>query len=527
MDEIFHAYPIFLNLRDKTCLVVGGGRVAERRVRRLLESGTSITVVSPEATPAIRRHHAKGELTYIARAYRRGDLEGRALVILATNDESVHRQVLEDRRRDGEAVLVNDAMRHDRGDFIVPALHREGALSVAVATGGLMPTLASAVAAEVGRLLGATAAGLLRRYHSWRGSVTGRAGNGTEAARALRRAVDRRLLEALRSGDFSRASETIKRAEKLSLVSPAGSKRHSPDPSQRPTPHRASPGTVYLVGAGPGDPELLTVKGRELIRRAEVVVYDRLIDAELLDIAPPWAERLPVGKAPGRHALTQDEINRLLKELAEEYAVVVRLKGGDPYVFGRGGEEAEFLSSEGVPFQVVPGVSSAVAVAAYAGISAANGCAAGAGIPLTHRSCASSFAVVTGHPAGSGSGDAARPIAVPEADTLVYLMGLKNLPAIVEALLRRGKAPDTPVAVVSMGTTVRQQTVAATLEAVVEEVLRAGLRPPAVIVVGEVVRYADRLEWFRSGGAKAFPVDEAPLAEENDIPKAAEPARAG
>ncbi|MFQ6672636.1 MAG: uroporphyrinogen-III C-methyltransferase [Candidatus Tectimicrobiota bacterium] len=510
MDDIQHAYPIFLDLRGKACLVVGGGRVAERRVRRLLESGARVTVVSPEATRVIRGLHARGELTFVARPYQRGDLTGRSLVILATDDDRVHEQVLQDRLDDGQPLLINDAMRPERGDFSVPALHREGSLSVAVTTGGLMPTLAAAVATEVGRLFGQAAAALLRRYRTWKGAVMRQRESRPEAVRVLRRAVDRRLLAAFRSGDLTRVAAILERAERLSLLEPKGGRPGSA-PGPRPTSDR--PGTVYLVGAGPGDPGLLTIKGSAILQRAEAVVYDRLIDAAVLELAPSGTSLFPVGKAPGRRALGQEAINALLKELAGNHQVVVRLKGGDPFVFGRGGEEVEFLQAEGIPYEVVPGVSSAVAVPAYAGI------------PVTHRACASSFAVATAHRASAEHGS--RPLVVPDADTVVYLMGLTNLPAIVEAVRRHGTPPETPVAVISMGTTVRQEVVTARLDTVEEEVQRAGLRPPAVIVIGEVVRFADRLQWFQAGGAQAFPVDEALPAASLSTPAPTEVAQAG
>ena len=508
MTEIKHAYPVFLNLNGPSVLMVGGGTLAERRVRLLLESGALVTVVSPRASRVIRRLHGLGRLTYLERPYRRGDLDGHAMVILATDDDGVHRQVLDHRREANQALLVNDAMRPERGDFTTPALFREGSLSVAVSTGGVMPTLASAVAAEVGQLIGHTAGRILRRYRDWKGSVTDRKAFGPEAVRALRRAVDQRLVEAFRSGDISRVTAILDRAEKLAILPRGRLGQEAPD-APKEDPGRKGLGTVYLVGAGPGDPGLLTVKGRRLIQSAGAVVYDRLIDAELLELAPPWTALHPVGKAPGRHALSQDEIHELLKELASKHEVVVRLKGGDPFVFGRGGEEAEYLKAEGIPYAVVPGVSSAVAVPAFAGI------------PLTHREHASSFAVVTGHRARPG--EETRPVHVPDADTLVYLMGLSNLPNIVEAMRAKGLSPDTPVTVVSLGTTVRQEVVTSSLGAIAEEVRLSGVMPPAVIVVGEVARLAGSLKWFSTGGAEAFPADEKALTEKLEEAESGEP----
>ncbi|HEV8676609.1 MAG TPA: uroporphyrinogen-III C-methyltransferase [Methylomirabilota bacterium] len=244
-------------------------------------------------------------------------------------------------------------------------------------------------------------------------------------------------------------------------------------------------GAVYLVGAGPGDPGLLTVRGLALLRRAEVVVYDRLVNPELLAEAPPSARRIAVGKRPGHHGPPQAEINALLIAHARQGRRVVRLKGGDPFVFGRGGEEAEALATAGVPFEVIPGVSSAVAVPAYAGI------------PLTHRGLSSSFAVVTGHE------DAGKDVSAIEwgplatgVDTLVILMGVRTLPDIVTALLAHGRAPDTPVALIRWGTTAAQATVTGVLADIVSRAQAAGLEPPVVAVIGNVVALRDRLRWF-------------------------------
>ena len=244
-------------------------------------------------------------------------------------------------------------------------------------------------------------------------------------------------------------------------------------------------GKVYLVGAGPGDPGLISKKGLEYLEQADVIVYDRLLDERLLDAAPAEAERIYVGKAAGQHAKTQNEINRLLVEKAEVGKSVVRLKGGDPFVLGRGGEEAGVLADNRIPFEVVPGVTSAVAVPAYAGI------------PLTHRGLASSFAVVTGHedPAKAGSSIAWEKLAT-GVDTLVFLMGMQNLPQIVARLVEHGRPSDTPVAVIKDGTRPEQKTVVSSLKDIVARVKEHGLSPPAVIVVGEVVGLREKLRWF-------------------------------
>lgn len=243
----------------------------------------------------------------------------------------------------------------------------------------------------------------------------------------------------------------------------------------------AKTGKVYLVGAGPGDRDLITVRGLRLLQQAEVVVYDRLIDTELLNDVHPAAERVYVGKSAGHHFRRQDEINEILVARAKEGRTVVRLKGGDPFVFGRGGEEALALAEEGIPFEIVPGISSAVAVPAYAGI------------PVTHRGVASSFTVITGH--GCESSDVGHDwSALAQVDTLVILMGVGRLAQIADLLMEHGRDPKTPVAVVSSGTTREQNVVAGTLACI--ESLTGHVQPPATIVVGEVVRLRESLAWF-------------------------------
>ena len=242
-------------------------------------------------------------------------------------------------------------------------------------------------------------------------------------------------------------------------------------------------GKVYLVGAGPGDPGLLTLKGRALLERADCVVYDFLVNEELLQYAPATCERIYAGKRAGRHALSQDRINHLLVERARRGDIVVRLKGGDPFIFGRGGEEAAALAEAAIPFEIVPGVSSGYAVPAYAGI------------PVTHRKASSSVSFVTlrGHPALGADGTEGQPISS-DADTVVYFMGARNLSAIVAQLLRQGRSPATPMAVIRWGTLPYQDTIIGTLGDMLSKA--EGLTPPAVAVVGQVVNLRKQLQWY-------------------------------
>lgn len=246
-------------------------------------------------------------------------------------------------------------------------------------------------------------------------------------------------------------------------------------------------GKVYLVGAGPGDPGLITVKGLECVRRADVIIYDRLIHPDILGQAHPQAELIYVGKDSSTHTVKQEEINLLLANKAKEGKTTVRLKGGDPFVFGRGGEEAEFLTREGLEVEIVPGVTSAVAVPAYAGI------------PVTHRGFCSSFGIITGHEDPQKPGSSIKWDKISTGlDTLVFLMGVTNLPTIVKELIKNGRAPSTPVAMIRWGTRSSQETLVGTLEDIVDKVKKTDFKPPAVTVVGEVVNLREKLRWFDS-----------------------------
>ena len=241
-------------------------------------------------------------------------------------------------------------------------------------------------------------------------------------------------------------------------------------------------GLVYIIGAGPGDPDLITVRGLKCLQQAEVVVYDRLVNRRLLDQAPPRAEFIYVGKEPGRHTLNQDEINILLVQQAAQGKIVVRLKGGDPFVFGRGGEECQALAEAGIPFEVVPGISSAIAVPAYAGI------------PLTHRDHANTFTVITGHTAGPDT-CAVDWQALPKSGSLVILMGMRNLAQIAKALIEAGRPADTPAAVIEHGTTEKQTVVYGRLDDIAARA--SDLCTPATIVIGQVAALSHQISWYQ------------------------------
>jgi uroporphyrin-III C-methyltransferase/precorrin-2 dehydrogenase/sirohydrochlorin ferrochelatase len=425
-------HPIFLDLSSQPVVVVGGGAVAERKIEALIAASASIMVVSPEVTPAIAAWAAEGKLSIALRPYRRGDLAGSRIAYAATADPGVNQAVRDEARETG--VWLNAVDRPALCDFITPATVRRGHLTLAVSTNGRCPELAKRIREDLERAYGPEYAELADEM----GEARDRDKAGVHAD--------------------ARATQEVR-------------------------------GIVYLVGAGPGDPELLTIKGRRLLGRADTVVYDALVDPRLLDLCPTSALRVFAGKRSGCHTRSQDEINAILVEEARAGRTVVRLKGGDPFIFGRGGEEAEALAGAGIRFEVVPGVSAGTAIPAYAGI------------PLTHRDVTAEVVFLTGHDSASTPSPVewARYAASPA--TLVVFMGLANLGDIARLLIEHGRDPRCPVAVISNGTTEAQRTAVAPLESIADEAASAGMAPPALIIIGDVVRMRDKLGWFEGGQA--------------------------
>ena len=469
-------YPVFLNLRGRRAVVIGGGAVAEQKVLGLLAAGAHVTVVSPETTRRLADLAAAGGIELRRRPYRSGDLAGAWLAIAGTDDRGANARVWAEAEREG--VLLNAVDDLDHCSFIAPAIHREGDITVAISTSGKSPALAARLRHRVARLVGPAEARLCDLLGALRPEVAARVPDARARTALWYRIVDSDVIEFARRGDMEgargRIDELVDQPEIPRLAHPSGW-------------GDGATGVVYLVGAGPGDPGLITARGLEILRSADVLVYDRLVAPALVAEAPPSAERVFVGKRPhGRGTdLAQEEINALLVDRARRGLTVVRLKGGDPFVFGRGAEECEALHAAGVPFRVVPGVTSAIAAPAAAGI------------PVTHRRLASAFAVVTGHECdGVSSLDWEALARVP---TLVVLMGLSALPEITARLLEHGADPDTPAALIASGTLPTQRTVVGTLATLAARVAEEGLEPPATVVVGEVVRVREVLSGEAEG----------------------------
>src|SRR2546423_2556142 len=483
-------YPVFLDLRGRRAVVIGGGAVAEQKVRGLIAAGAHVTVVSPAMSPGLADLARRSAIELRRRRYHDHDLAGAWLAIAATDDRAVNEAVYAEAERLGVPLNAVDDLEHC--SFIAPAIHREGDITVAVSTGGKSPALAVRLRQRIARVVGRVEARLCGLLGELGPGLATRVPDVRARTALWYEIVDSDVIDHLRRGDVEGARRRIDE-----LVSEVGPLESRLKPRLGAAAEAALPvygqgraassladsegGVVYLVGAGPGDPGLITAKGLELLRSADVLVYDRLVAPALVAEAPPAAERVFVGKPPhgGGADRAQDEIHELLVDRAQRGLTVVRLKGGDPFVFGRGAEECEALHAAGVPFHVVPGVTSAIAAPAAAGI------------PVTHRRLASAFAVVTGHECAGGSSldwDA-----LARVPTLVVLMGLSTLSEITARLLAHGADPDTPAAVIASGTLPAQRTVVGTLATLATRVEEEGLEPPATVVIGEVVRVREVL----------------------------------
>lgn len=456
--------PIFCRLDNKPVLLVGGGEVAERKARLLLDAGAQLTVVAPELDPELAKLAANGSIEWLAGEFAPQQLAGKWLVVAATDRREVNALVYQSANQ--ARIFANVVDDPKRSSFIMPSIIDRSPLMVAISSGGKAPVLARLLREKLEALLPqhlgtvATFAGSLRERVKARFASMGE-----------RRSFWERLLGADRLG------QALARGDSASANQLADSL--FADESQ-------TGGEVVLVGAGPGDPGLLTLHALRQMQQADVVVYDRLVSDEVMALVRRDAKRIFVGKQAGNHCVPQEGINQLLLEEAKKGQRVVRLKGGDPFIFGRGGEELETLVGTGIGFQVVPG------------ITAASGCAAYAGIPLTHRDHAQSVRFVTAHGKG-GAQDLDWPLLAKDKQTLVFYMGLSSCATIREQLLAHGKGGDTPVALIERGTQPSQRVIRGTLDQLPE--LAVGVESPALIMVGSVVTLADQLAWFGQGCA--------------------------
>ena len=454
--------PLFHKLQGRVVLVVGGGEVALRKARLLSDAGGQLRVVAPEV---------RGELTALAgegrvhlRGYESADLQGVALVIAATDDEPLNARISAEAQALGIPVNVVDAPA--LCSVIFPAIVDRSPLIVAVTSGGDAPVLARLIRAKIETWIPSTYGQLASLAKKFRERVKQLFPDVQQRRVFWEDVFQGQIAESVFAGKLGEGERLLE--AKIAGAAP-----------------RAL-GEVYLVGAGPGDPDLLTFRALRLMQQADVVLYDRLVAPAIIELCRRDAERIYVGKRRAEHAVPQEEINQLLVDLAKQGKRVLRLKGGDPFIFGRGGEEIEQLAAEGIPFQVVPG------------ITAASGCAAYAGIPLTHRDHAQSVRFVTGH-LKDGSTDLPWTDLVAPGQTLVFYMGLVGLPQICQALIDHGRAADTPAALVQQGTTQNQRVFTGTLANLPQLVAEHEVHAPTLVIVGEVVTLREKLAWFDKG----------------------------
>jgi uroporphyrin-III C-methyltransferase/precorrin-2 dehydrogenase/sirohydrochlorin ferrochelatase len=453
--------PVFLNIKGKPCLVVGGGEVAKRKAGVLLEAGAKVLVVAPQIDPALSEQQ---DIECIVAHFDAQHLDGVTLVIAATNDRSVNQQVSElARARNVQVNVVDDP---ELCSFIMPAILDRSPLMVAFSSGGASPVLTRLMRGKLETIIPQNYSRLAAFAERFRELVKTRVTNPAKRRIFWENTLEGVVAEKVLSGDEDTAEAMLQQM------------LQNEDNIQR--------GEVYLVGAGPGDPDLLTFRALRLMQKADVVVYDNLVSKKIVEMTRRDAQRIFVGKKRDDHTLPQEEINKLLVRLAKEGKRVLRLKGGDPFIFGRGGEEIETLAEDGIPFQVVPGITAASGVASYAGI------------PLTHRDYAQSCIFVTGHLKDGTMNLDWEALARPKQTVVVY-MGLHGLDTLCRELIKHGLPGITPIAIVQQGTTQNQRVVIGTLATLPQNPEVAQLQAPTLIIVGGVVSLREKLAWFKPG----------------------------
>ncbi len=455
-------YPVFLDLKDRHCLVIGGGSVASRKVKNLLTANAKITIISPKISDTLKQLATDNKVTVIEREYQESDITVAFLIVAATDNSEVNAQVA--KQAHNANIMVNVADNAELCSFIFPSILDRSPVTIAVSTGGASPVLARQLRMKLETLVPSACGRLAGITEEYREKVKQHFPEQEQRKKFWENALKGPFAELVYAGQDHSARL---------LLDDLLAKGEEKNPM----------GEVYLVGAGPGDPDLLTFKAARLMQQADVMVYDRLVSKPILDMANRNAERLYVGKEKDNHAVPQDKINDLLVELAKQGKRVLRLKGGDPFIFGRGGEEIETLAENNVPFQVVPA------------ITAASGCSSYAGIPLTHRDYAQSVTFATGH-LKDGSINLNWEQLTQKNHTIVFYMGLTGISVISEQLQAHGMSGDMPAALVEQGTTRNQRVHIGTVATLPQLVVNSGVRAPTLTIIGEVVKLHDKLHWY-------------------------------
>lgn len=456
-------FPIFVDAEHIHCLLVGAGEVAARKCELLLKTPAKITIVSPNISDAVKTLAKSEQITLIEREYETADLSNKNMVFVATNNELVNQQIHD--QAHAKSILVNVVDNTPLCKFITPSIVDRSPIIIAMSSGGVAPVLLRYIRQKLESVIPHNVKRLGQFSEKFRDKVKGALANVTDRRYFWEDVLDGDIGENILQGNTALGEQQLNKA------------------LQKYAQGEKPAGQVYLVGAGPGDPDLLTFRALRLMQKADVVVYDRLVSQDILELVRRDAEKIYVGKEKSNHTIPQQDINNLLAKLAKAGNRVVRLKGGDPFVFGRGGEEIETLLEQNVEFQVVPGITAATGAASYAGI------------PLTHRDYAQSVTFTTGHLRDNNI-NLDWPSLVKPNHTLVFYMGLTGLPIICKQLIANGMQNNTPIALIEGATRNSQKVVTGTLNDIVDKPETAKLKPPTLIIVGGVVSLHHKLNWF-------------------------------
>lgn len=456
-------FPVFIDAEHLSVLIVGAGEVGARKLELILKTPAKVTIVSPWVSDTVKLLVAEHSLTLHERKFEDADIFSHNMIFVATDDPHVNQHIHD--HACAHNILVNVVDNTPLCKFITPSIVDRSPIIIAMSSGGVAPVLLRYLRQKLESVIPNKVERLGRFSEKFRSAVKSRLATVTQRRYFWESVLDGDIAETVLQGNEAKAdADFIQELDNFA----------NGDHSQ---------GEVYLVGAGPGDPDLLTFRALRLMQKADIVVYDRLVSPEIVELVRRDAEKIYVGKAKSKHTIPQDEINQLLVDKALEGNRVVRLKGGDPFIFGRGGEELETLVEHGINFQVVPAVTAASGAASYAGI------------PLTHRDHAQSVVFATGHLRDDTINLNWTALAQPQ-QTAVFYMGMTGLSIISKQLIAHGMSPDMPIAIVASATMPHQRVVIGTLTDIVVKVEAANIKPPALIIVGTVVNLREQLNWF-------------------------------
>jgi uroporphyrin-III C-methyltransferase/precorrin-2 dehydrogenase/sirohydrochlorin ferrochelatase len=456
-------FPVFIDAEHLSVLIVGAGEVGARKLELILKTPAKVTIVSPWVSDTVKLLVAEHSLTLHERKFEDADIFSHNMIFVATDDPHVNQHIHD--HACAHNILVNVVDNTPLCKFITPSIVDRSPIIIAMSSGGVAPVLLRYLRQKLESVIPNKVERLGRFSEKFRSAVKSRLATVTQRRYFWESVLDGDIAETVLQGNEAKAdADFIQELDNFA----------NGDHSQ---------GEVYLVGAGPGDPDLLTFRALRLMQKADIVVYDRLVSPEIVELVRRDAEKIYVGKAKSKHTIPQDEINQLLVDKALEGNRVVRLKGGDPFIFGRGGEELETLVEYGINFQVVPAVTAASGAASYAGI------------PLTHRDHAQSVVFATGHLRDNTIDLNWTALAQPQ-QTAVFYMGMTGLSIISKQLIAHGMSPDMPIAIVASATMPHQRVVIGTLSDIVDKVEAANIKPPALIIVGTVVKLREQLNWF-------------------------------